>query len=107
MRTLVTARGIRECAHYIILLRSTCVHYAMKGALQNDVKTAHQLKYTYITFTIGFDRGILQSPALIYALSLVHHVPIYNKNFQNSSKRCRYSSHIASLCSQVASSGPY
>jgi hypothetical protein len=32
----------------------------MGGALQNDVKTTHQLKYTYITFTIGFDRGILQ-----------------------------------------------
>jgi hypothetical protein len=58
----------------------------MKGALQNDVKTTHQLKYTYITFTIGFGQGILQSPPLIYALSSVHHVPIYNKIFKNPRK---------------------
>jgi hypothetical protein len=43
----------------------------MGSALQNDVKTSHQLIYTYITFIIGFDRGILQSPPLIYALSSV------------------------------------
>jgi hypothetical protein len=106
MHTLVTMRGIQECVHYIILLWSACAHYAMKGALQNDVKTTHHLKYTYITFTIGFGRGILQSPTLIYALSLVHHILIYNK-ISKSSKRCGYSVRIASSCSQVASSGLY
>ena len=73
--TLVTACGLRLCAHY-----------AMKGALQNDVKTTHHLKYTYITFKIGFDRGILQSPPLIYALSSVRHIPIYNKIFKITQK---------------------
>jgi hypothetical protein len=47
--------------------------------IQNDIKTTHQLKYIFIYITIGFGLGILQSPPLIYALSSVHHVPIYNK----------------------------
>ena len=54
----------------------------MGSALQNDVKIAHRLMYTYITFTIRFGRWILQSPPLIYALFSVHHVPIYNKSFK-------------------------
>ena len=58
--TLVTVRSIQECAYYIILLCSSCMHYAMGSALQNDVKTTHQLMYTYITFTVGFSQGILQ-----------------------------------------------
>jgi hypothetical protein len=86
MRTLVTACGIRECVHFIFLLRSACAHYAMKGVLQNDVKTIHHLKYTYFTFTIGLGRGILQSLPLIYALSSVHHTPIHNKVFKNLQK---------------------
>jgi hypothetical protein len=47
--------------------------------IQNDIKTYHHLKYIFIYITIGFGLGILQSPPLIYALSSVHHVPIYNK----------------------------
>jgi hypothetical protein len=38
------------------------------------------------TFTIGFGLGILQSPPLIYALSSLHYVHIYNKNFKNPQK---------------------
>jgi hypothetical protein len=71
--------SILECAHFIISLRSTCAHYAMKGAYKNDIKTTLQLKYNFIYITIGFGLGILQSPPLIYALSLVHHVPMYKK----------------------------
>ena len=51
----------------------------MKGAYKNDIKTTLQLKYNFIYITIGFGLGILQSPPLIYALSLMHHVPMYNK----------------------------
>ena len=58
----------------------------MESAVQNDVKTSHEPKYTYITFTIGFGRWILQSPPLIYALSSVHHTPIYNRVFKNLQK---------------------
>jgi hypothetical protein len=105
MCTQVVAHGIQECAHFIILLCSTSAHYAMKCAYKMISKT-HQLKYIFIYITIGFGLGILQSPPLIYALSSVHHVP-YTTKFQKSSKRCGYSSHIASSCSQVASSGPY
>jgi hypothetical protein len=31
---------------------------------KNDVKIAHQLKYTYITFTIGFGQGILHKDTI-------------------------------------------
>jgi hypothetical protein len=47
--------------------------------IQNDIKTAHQIKYIFIYITFCRGLGILQSPPLIYALSSVHHVPIYNK----------------------------
>jgi hypothetical protein len=82
VRTLVIAPSIWVCAYYIILWHSSCMHYAMKYALQNDVKTTHQPKYSYIIFTIGFSRVILQSPPLIFALSSVHHTPIYNIFFK-------------------------
>jgi hypothetical protein len=51
----------------------------MKGAYKNDIKQLTNLSTFSFTFTIGFDLGILQSPPLIYALSSVHYVLIYNK----------------------------
>jgi hypothetical protein len=77
--TQVVVRGIHECVHFIILLRNTSAHYAMKCAYKNDIKTTHLPKYIFIYITIRFGLGTLQSPPLIYALSSVHHVPIYNK----------------------------
>jgi hypothetical protein len=53
-------RGILECAHFIILLHSTCVHYTMEGAYKNDVKQLTNLRTFVFTFTIGFGLGILQ-----------------------------------------------
>jgi hypothetical protein len=99
--------GTLECANFLILLRSTCAHYAMEGSCTHDVKQLTSLSTFVFKFTIGFSLGILQSPPLIYALPSVHYVHIYNKIFQKSSKRCGYSSRIASSCSQVVSLGPY
>jgi hypothetical protein len=75
-----------ECAHFIILLCSTCAHYTMEGAYKNDVKQLTILCTFVFTFTIGFSLWVLQSPPLIYALSSVHYVYIYNKNFKNPQK---------------------
>jgi hypothetical protein len=47
--------------------------------IQNDTKQLTSLSTFAFIFTIGFGLVILQSHLLIYALSLVHHVPIYNK----------------------------
>jgi hypothetical protein len=98
--------GILDCAHFLILLCSTCVHYAMKCAYKMISNNSPVLSTFSFTFTIGFGRGILQTPPLIYALSSMHHVHIYKKS-QKSSKRCGYFSLIASSCSQVVSLGPY
>ena len=86
MCTLVVARSILECAHFIILLRSTCAHYTMEGAYKNDIRQLTSLHTFVFTFTIRFNLGVLQSPPLIYALSSVHYVHIYNKIFKNPQK---------------------
>jgi hypothetical protein len=57
-----------------------------EGAYKNYVKQLTSLSTFSFTFTIGFGLGILQSPPLIYALSLEHYVHIYNKNFKNPQK---------------------
>jgi hypothetical protein len=54
--------------------------------IQNDIKQLTILSTFSFTFTIGFGLGILQSPPLIYALSSVHHVHIYNLFFKNPEK---------------------
>jgi hypothetical protein len=73
----------------------------------NDIKASHQLKYIFIYITIGFDLGILQSPPLIYALSLVHHVPIYNKISKILKKMQLFYSHcILMLPSSVLKTVP-
>jgi hypothetical protein len=43
--------GILECAHFIILVRSTCAHYTMEGAYKNDIK---QLTILSNIFTFTF-----------------------------------------------------
>jgi hypothetical protein len=53
------ARGILECAHFIILVRSTCVHYTMEGAYTNDIKQLTSLSTFAFIFTFGVrPRGI-------------------------------------------------
>jgi hypothetical protein len=47
--------------------------------MQNDTKQLTSLSTFAFIFTTRFGLAILQSPPFIYALSLVHHVPIYNK----------------------------
>jgi hypothetical protein len=54
--------------------------------IQNDIKQLTNLSTFAFTFTIGFGLGILQSPPLIYALSSVRYVHIYNKNLKNPQK---------------------
>jgi hypothetical protein len=46
------------------------VHYTMEGAYKNDVKQLTILRTFLFIFTIRFRLGVLQSPPLIYALSL-------------------------------------
>ena len=46
------------------------------------IKQLTNLSTFSFTFTIGFSLGILQSPPLIYALSSVHNIPIYNKTLK-------------------------
>jgi hypothetical protein len=74
---------------------------------KNDIKQLTILSTFSFTFTIGFGLGVLQSPPLIYALSSLHYVHIYNQNFKKSSKICGHYACIESSCSQVASSRPY
>jgi hypothetical protein len=51
--------GILECAHFIILVCSTCAHYTMEGACKNDRKQLTKLGTFVFTFTIGVQtRGI-------------------------------------------------
>jgi hypothetical protein len=54
-------RDILECAHFIILVRSTCAHYSIEGAYKNYIKQITSLSTFPFTFTIGFVIGILQS----------------------------------------------
>jgi hypothetical protein len=54
------ACGILECAHFIILVCSTCAHYAIVGAYKNDIKQLTILSTFAFTFTIwGFIPGVL------------------------------------------------
>jgi hypothetical protein len=55
------ARGILECAHFIILLRNTCAHYTMEGENKNDIKQLTNLSTFAFTFTIAFGLGVLHS----------------------------------------------
>jgi hypothetical protein len=47
------AHDILECAHFIILVRSTCAHYAIEGAYKNDIKQLTNLSTFAFTFTVG------------------------------------------------------
>jgi hypothetical protein len=58
----------------------------MEGAYKNGIKQLTILHTFVFTFKIGFDVAKLQSPPLIYALSLVHYLHIYNKKFKNPQK---------------------
>jgi hypothetical protein len=71
--------GILECANFIISLRSTCTYYVMKCGYKNDIKQLTILSKFSFKLHLGSALRILQSPPLIYALSSVHHVPIYKK----------------------------
>jgi hypothetical protein len=96
-----------ECAHFIILLCSTCAHYTMEGANKNDIKQLTILsEFSFYIYNWVRPSGItIPSPYLCSIISaLCTHMP---QNFQKSSKRCGYFSRIASSCSQVASSGLY
>jgi hypothetical protein len=74
-RTLkLVACSILECAHFIILVCNTCVHYTMEDACQNYINQLTSLS-TFSHLQLGFSLRILQSPPLIYALSLVHYIP--------------------------------
>jgi hypothetical protein len=44
---------IQECANFIILLRSTRAHYAVKGAYKNDIKHLTNLSTFSFTLQLG------------------------------------------------------
>jgi hypothetical protein len=88
-----------------------CVVHACTTPWKMHIKIyiiAHQLKYTHIyIYNWGFGLKDITTP-----LPLFMHYPqciMYpcTTKFSKSSKRCGYSTLIASSCSQVASSGPY
>jgi hypothetical protein len=75
--------GMCRLPHFITQYMCALYH---GRCIQNDIKQLTNLSTFSFTFTIGFGLGILQSPPLMYALSLVHYVHIYNKIFKNPQK---------------------
>jgi hypothetical protein len=89
------ACGILECVHFNILVRSTCVHYAMEVAYKNDIKQLTNLSTFSFTFTIGFGLGVLHVFTQHSTLSTL---------YKNSNDNKFYLSLVFSiLCSQTCS----
>jgi hypothetical protein len=63
--------------------------------------------HLYVQLQMGFGLGTLHSPPPYLCIVLSALYTHVHTKFQKSSKRCGYSTHIASSCSQVASLGPY
>ena len=93
MHSCCCAQYTRMCTLYHFTVQYKCA-LCHEMCIQNDIKKTHQLKYIFIYITIGFVLGILQSPPLIYALSSVHHVPIYNKISKILKKMCVFCPHF-------------